>query len=85
MSPSRRPFSDFFLGLLQNHSNLLRGFPLGHIRDATFTLLSLADAREADAVHLVTFGFFDPPTHAVHATATLTAAPMPAAFSQLRS
>lgn len=76
--------SDFLHGLLQNSSNPLRGFLLGQIRPATFTLLSGADVREVDAVPLVAFEVFDLPACAVHATTTPTAVLMPAASSQLR-
>ena len=36
-------------------------FSLGQIRGLLFTLLPLADAAEADAVHLIAFGVFHLP------------------------
>ena len=58
-------------------------FPLGHVRGLLFTLLPLADAAEADAVHLIAFGVFHLPTNAMQATTTPSAASMPTVSVQL--
>ena len=56
-------------------------FPLGQVRGLLFTLLPLADAEEADAVHLIAFGVFHLP--AMQATTTPSAASMPTVSVQL--
>ena len=60
-------------------------FSLGQVRGLLFTLLPLADAAEADAVHLIAFGVFHLPTNAMQATTTPSAASMPTDSSCFRA
>ena len=61
----------------------LQVFRFGQVRGLPFTLLPLADAAEADAVHLIAFGVFHLPTNAMPATTTPSAASMPTVSVQL--
>ena len=53
------------------------------VQTLLFTLLPVADAAEADAVHLIAFGVFHLPTNAMQATTTPSAASMPTVSVQL--
>ena len=58
-------------------------FPLRQVRGHPFTLLPLADAAEADAVHPIAFGIFHLPTNAMQATTTPSTASIPTVSVQL--
>ena len=53
------------------------------VQTLLFTLLPVADAAEADAVHLIAFGVFHLPANAMQATTTPSAASMPTVSVQL--
>ena len=55
---------DFLLSVQAFLTKTSASFPLGQVRGLLFTL-PLADAAEADAVHLIAFGVFHLPTNAM--------------------
>ena len=52
---------DFLLCVQAFVTKTSASFPLGQVRGLLFTLLPLADAAKADAVHLIAFGVFHLP------------------------
>ena len=72
---------DYFLFSVQAFVTKKRLQVFRLVRGLLFTLLPLADAAEADTVHLIAFGVFHLPTNA--ATTTPSAASMPTVSVQL--